>query len=431
MSKPPPKAGELRRQAEARSQAKTAKQPQSLTMENMQRLIHELEVHQIELEMQNEELSLARNEMGRVLDKYTDLYDFAPVGYFTLNRNGIIHDANLTAAALLEVERSRLIGQYFGLYVPENDRLTFADFREKVFASLNKEFCELTLTKGENSPLIVLIEAIVFESGQECRFAVIDITERKRAEGVIAQLNANVATRAGEVEVANQDLGAFNYTVAHELRTPLNTLSLSCQAIEILCGDQLNEECKGYIRNIYNSTLRMSQLIDALLTFSSMGHVEPRREKVALCVLAQEVVAVLQQNAPERQIDWRITAGIEANGDASLLRVVLDNLLGNAWKYTSKQEKTVIEFGVKEIDGVPTYFVRDNGTGFDKADAGKLFAPFQRLPGAEESKGFGVGLATVERIIRRHGGRIWAEGEPGKGAVFFFTLAVEEKDKLV
>jgi signal transduction histidine kinase len=105
--------------------------------------------------------------------------------------------------------------------------------------------------------------------------------------------------------------------------------------------------------------------------------------------------------------------------------VVLDNLLGNAWKYTAKQEKAVIEFGVKEIDGVPAYFVRDNGAGFDKTDAGKLFLPFQRLPGAEECKGFGIGLATVERIIRRHGGRIWAEGEPGKGAAFFFTLATE------
>jgi PAS domain S-box-containing protein len=530
MSKPPQKAGELRRQAEARLQAKPAKQPQSLNMENMQRLIHELEVHQIELEMQNEELCLTRDEMAKVLDKYTDLYEFAPVGYFTLNRNGIIHDANLTAAALLGVDRFRLTGLHFGSFIPENDKLAFADFREKVFTSLEKESCELTLTRQGKSPLIMQIEAIAFESGEECRFALIDvterkqaeaeirhlasfplmnpnpileldvngqvtycnpaaklilekegnknrthplipkdiqvilqdlrenkagqlyrevdingrsfgeniyiapsfqsvriytmdITERKRAEVIISRLNADLATRAADLENANRELEAFNYTVAHDLRTPLNTLSLAAQGIEIFCGEHMNEECKGFVRNIYHGTLHMNRLIDALLTFSRMGHVEPRREKVALCALAQEVVAMLQQTEPERQIDWHITAGIEANGDASLLRVVLDNLLGNAWKYTGKQEKTVIEFGVKEIDGVRTYFVRDNGVGFDKADAGKLFAPFQRLPGAETSKGFGIGLATVERIIRRHGGKIWAEGEPGKGATFSFTLA--------
>jgi light-regulated signal transduction histidine kinase (bacteriophytochrome) len=226
-----------------------------------------------------------------------------------------------------------------------------------------------------------------------------------------------------ELQTTNQDLEAFNYTVAHDLRSHLNTLSLSCQAIEMMCNDRLDEECKGYVRNISNRTMQMNELIAALLTFSRMGHVEPHREKVDLCALAQEVVTMLQQTEPERQIDWRINAGIEANGDANLLRVVLDNLLGNAWKYTGKQEKTVIEFGVSEIKGVPTYFVRDNGIGFDKADQGKLFTPFQRLPGAETSQGFGIGLATVERIIKKHGGKVWAEGEPGKGACFFFTLA--------
>jgi light-regulated signal transduction histidine kinase (bacteriophytochrome) len=224
------------------------------------------------------------------------------------------------------------------------------------------------------------------------------------------------------LQTTNQDLEAFNYTVAHDLRTHLNTLSLSCQAIEMMCTDKLNEECRGFVRNISNRTLQMNELITALLTFSRMGHVEPQREKIDLSVLAQEVVTMLQQTEPERQVDFRICAGIETNGDASLLRVVLDNLLGNAWKYTSKQEKAVIEFGIKEIDGMPTYFVQDNGIGFDKADAAKLFVPFQRLPGAETSKGFGIGLATVERIIKRHGGRIWAEGEPGKGACFYFTL---------
>src|SRR5664279_974280 len=131
---------------------------------------------------------------------------------------------------------------------------------------------------------------------------------------------------------------------------------------------------------------------------------------------------MLKQADPERQVDFRIPDRMSANADASLMRMVLDNLLGNAWKFTSMREEPVIEFGVTEINGKPVYFVRDNGTGFDMADADKLFIPFQRLPGAEVHKGFGIGLATVERIIQRHGGRIWAEGAAGRGAAFFFTL---------
>ena len=252
-----------------------------------------------------------------------------------------------------------------------------------------------------------------------------DISERKFAEEEIARLNVSLAARATELEGANRELEAFNYTVAHDLRNPLNTLSLSCQSISMFCSNLLTEECKGFVRNIYNSTSYMNQLIDALLTFSRLGHVEPRREKVALSALAQEVVTILKQSEPERQVDFRIAEGMVAHGDASLLRVVLDNLIGNAWKYTSIREKAVIKFGVRDLNGVPTYFIRDNGAGFDKEDADKLFVPFHRLPGAETSNGFGIGLATVERIIQRHGGRIWAEGEPDKGACFYFTLAAD------
>ena len=131
---------------------------------------------------------------------------------------------------------------------------------------------------------------------------------------------------------------------------------------------------------------------------------------------------MLQQTEPERQVDFRIADGITAIADANLLRAVLENIFGNAWKYTGKREQSIIEFGATEIDGKPVYFVRDNGVGFDKAEADGLFTPFQRLPGAEDFRGFGVGLATVERIVRRHGGSIWAEGEPDKGACFYFTL---------
>jgi light-regulated signal transduction histidine kinase (bacteriophytochrome) len=181
----------------------------------------------------------------------------------------------------------------------------------------------------------------------------------------------------------------------------------------------------GYVQETYSGALRMNRLIGALLKFSHMGHVELSREMVDLGAVAHEVAAELKLSAPERQVDFRIANGIAANADANMMRVVLNNLLGNAWKYTGKREEAVIEFGATEIDSQPVYFVRDNGAGFDNANVDKLFVAFQRLPGAEEFRGFGIGLTTVERIIRRHGGKIWAEGEPDKGATFWFTLPAD------
>ena len=289
--------------------------------------------------------------------------------------------------------------------------------------SVHYEFRGVRKDKG-----IIFLEVFGSRAVIQGKTAVIgtllDITERKRAEEEIRRLNVGLAARAAELDAANKDLEAFNYTVAHDLRQPLNIIALSCQAIMDIYGN-IPEECMDYVRDTCNGVEHMSRLIEALLKFSRIGHIELHREKVSLCEPAHEVVKMLKKSEPERQVDFRIADGIAADADANLMRVVLDNLLGNAWKYTGKQEKAVIEFGTADIDGKPVYFVRDNGAGFDKAAADKLFKPFQRLPGAEEFKGSGIGLATVERIIQRHGGRIWAEGEPGKGATFYFTLSAD------
>ncbi len=249
-----------------------------------------------------------------------------------------------------------------------------------------------------------------------------DITERKRADEEIERLNTDLTARAVELEEVNRELEAFNYTVAHDLRKPLTTTNGYCQAIRELCGDKLDAQCAGYLREAYEGTLRMNRLIEALLNFSRVTRIELRRETVDLSRMAREVADELRAADPGRRVTFRIVDGIAVDGDANLLRVALDNLLGNAWKYTGAHEEAIIEFGTAEVDGRPACFVRDNGPGFDMADAEKLFLPFQRLPSAEEFKGFGIGLATVERIVRRHGGRIWAEGEPGKGATFWFSL---------
>jgi signal transduction histidine kinase len=190
------------------------------------------------------------------------------------------------------------------------------------------------------------------------------------------------------------------------------------------CADQLDEQARDYIQQIYNGTLRMSRLITTLLKFSRVARVELRRQRVDLSVMAREVAAELQKTTPERKVIFRIAEGITGSGDAALLRVVFNNLMGNAWKYSATRDDAVIEFGVTERDGNDVCFVRDNGPGFDMAHAEQLFVPFQRLPGAS-APGDGIGLATVDRIVRRHGGRIWGESDPGQGATFFFTLQPE------
>jgi PAS domain S-box-containing protein len=249
-----------------------------------------------------------------------------------------------------------------------------------------------------------------------------DITERKLAEEKIEILNTDLAARAAELETANRELEAFSAAVSHDLRKPLTIINGYCQAIQEMCADNLGEECRGFFREIYDGTLKMSDLIDTLLNFSRITRRELLRQSVDLSRIAAEVAGELRLLAPERRATFRIADGITASGDAKLMRVAMENLLGNAWKFTGRREETVIEFGATEVEGKPVFFVRDNGVGFDMEYAEKLFVPFQRLPGMEGFMGHGIGLATVERIVRRHNGRIWAEGERGKGATFFFCL---------
>lgn len=241
------------------------------------------------------------------------------------------------------------------------------------------------------------------------------------AEAEIKELNAGLSTRITELENLNRELEAFIYMASHDLRRPLNNIFTSTQAVEQLCGDMLDGECMELLEIIRNGALNMSSLIGKLLSFSCTGNAELRREPVGLSDMARVAIAELRLKEPERAVKLRIDDGVVVNGDPELLRLVLDNLLENAWKSTVSQEQATIEFGSTDIDGKQTCYVRDNGPGFDMREAEGLFLPFRRLPGSK-SAGHGIGLATVERVIRRHGGNIWASAEPGKGATFFFTL---------
>lgn len=262
------------------------------------------------------------------------------------------------------------------------------------------------------------------ESGRVVRSygMVHDITPHKDAEKRIRNLNGTLSERAVELERANKDLEAFSYTVSHDLRGPLTNINSYCQAIVELAADRLDSQCKGFLTSVFEEIGSMDGLITSLLNLSRFSHVKLSNRQVDLSEMARMVAAELRVREPARRVRFEIEEGIFALGDEKLLRMVLMNLLGNAWKFSAHREDPVIRIGTTRRRGHQTYYVSDNGIGFAMSDSDKIFAVFQRLHRNEEFEGYGIGLTTVQRIVERHHGRIWAEGEPGKGATFFFTL---------
>ncbi|HVC83135.1 MAG TPA: ATP-binding protein [Chloroflexota bacterium] len=241
-----------------------------------------------------------------------------------------------------------------------------------------------------------------------------------------ARLYTSLDETNGALERANRELGAFAYSVSHDLRAPLRSISGFSQAILEDYADRLDEDGRGYLQHVIGASHEMSRLIDDLLRLSRVTRAELQRQPTDLSALSQAIVSELTRSAPERQVTFAVEERLVVDGDTQLLRVMLDNLLGNAWKFTRPTPAARIEVGVTRRDGRQMYFVRDNGAGFDMAYVGKLFGAFQRLHSGQEFEGTGIGLATVQRIVHRHGGQIWAEGAVGEGAVFYFTLSNTE-----
>jgi PAS domain S-box-containing protein len=553
----PDAAAELRRRAEERLDGLAADAPEDLSA-----VVHELRVHQIELEMQNEELRHAQLELGAEREKYFKLFDRAPVGYLTLDDTGIVRGANLTAARLLGVERQLLVGQPFSAFVFMADRdayyrhlrilkqievpqsgelrlrrfgaepfwahfegrqervadgaplhywVTFTDIDSTVKAQetqresdarqreilehggigvaywnpdgrlvmlnrqavqnlggtdaeeyVGKSFTELfgdevgsfylaRIQEVSVSPYpLVFLDRAQMPGGARWLSSVHtrvldaagnvvgvhayahDVTDLKQAEDEIRRLNVEleqrVISRTTQLEAVNKELEAFAYSVSHDLRAPLRTIDGFSAMVVADAGHLLAGEDLEHLQRVRVAAQRMARLIDDLLGLSRLSRGDLLRDDVDVSAMALSILKELQEAQPARRMNVVVASGMRAEADAGLLHVILVNLLSNSWKFTSKHEEACIEVGVTDAaaGGERAFFVRDDGAGFDSACADNLFGAFQRLHTTAEFEGDGIGLATVQRLVSRHGGKVWAESQVEQGATFFFSLPAVE-----
>ncbi|MBX3064217.1 MAG: PAS domain S-box protein [Anaerolineae bacterium] len=360
--------------------------------------------------------------------KFRLLMESAPEAIIISDQRGRITLLNLEAERMFGYSRDELIGQNIDLLVPESLRQTHRHHREDFVKAPSSR------SMGEGKPLLasrkdgstfqpeISLNLINMQGESMVISMIADISERKQAEEAIRKLNAELGQRASQLAIANRELEAFSYSVSHDLRAPLRALDGFSQAIEEDYGDRLDEQALKYLGRIRSSSQRMGQLIDDLLDLSRISRTEMRLQPVDLSAMADKVAAELREQYPALEVEFKIEDELSVTGDPKLLRVMITNLLSNAWKYSSKQAHPRVEFGSTDYRQRRAYYVRDNGAGFDMAYADKLFGVFQRLHTSNEFPGTGIGLATVQRIVHRHGGSIWAEGAVGEGATFYFSI---------
>ena len=363
-------------------------------------------------------------------EKFSKAFHASPdASMITTLPDGIILDVNEGFTKIVGYQPDEVIGQA----VPDLKIWVNLEDRNRMMALLEQDGqfkgmeARLCLRSGEERDCLVS-GAIIQLEGQPCLFSVAqDITVQKQAEETVrkfnAELEARVAERTAQLAAANKELEAFSYSVSHDLRAPLRAITGFSQILLKSYAPEMDETGQRYLSYLSEAAERLNTHINDLLELSRITRREMRHVLIDLSALAEEVVADLRQTGPDRNVKVDIAPSVMGRGDPSLLRVVMANLLENAWKYSRGCEEACIAFGQQERRGQPAYFVQDNGVGFNMNYADKLFQAFQRLHAEDEFEGSGIGLATVQRIIYRHGGEVWAEAVEGEGATFYFTLS--------
>jgi PAS domain S-box-containing protein len=381
----------------------------------------------------------AEDALRRSETNYRTLFETMTQGVVFLDRSGAIVDANPAAQAILGLTLDQMQGRTsmdprWRTVLPDGRDLPGDQHPAMVALRTGRPVSDVTmgvLHPGEAEHRWILVSSTPrLRPGEaepyEVSTTFTDITALERAGEQIRRLNAEleqrVRERTAQLEATVHELESFSYSVSHDLRAPLRGIDGFSQALLEDFGDRLDDTGRGYVKRVRASTQRMGHLIDDLLKLSRVTRAPLTPQPVDLSKLAQHALKQLQEAQPTHRPSTVVEPGLQVRGDPGLLSVALENLLGNAWKYSSRRADAHIEFGHVAREGVTVYFVRDDGVGFDMKYAGKLFGAFQRLHSQSEFEGTGIGLATVQRIVARHGGRVWAEAEVGKGATFYFTI---------
>lgn len=384
------------------------------TPEDINKLVHELQVHQIELEMQNEELRNSRKELEELHEKYYDLYNFAPVGYFTLDATTAITEVNVTGADLLGFDKNGLIKTLFRWYISPNYSETFMNYRKQAIETGEKQVFDLGLIRKNGIIFYAHVEMLPqFDHETAFKMAVIDITGRKKLED--------------ELKRSNNELQQFAYVASHDLQEPLRTIASFTQLLARRYEGKLDSDADEFIYYIVDAAVRMKQQIEDLLEFSRIMTNGGGFKRFNLSKVIKEDIVNLKTLIDENNAKISCDPLPEIYGDPRQIARLFQNIIINAIKFRKPNEPPKIHISCQkdQKSNKPILSVSDNGIGMDPQYKDRIFTIFQRLHTTEEYTGTGIGLAVAKRIVERHGGHIWAESELGKGTTFYFTISAE------
>ena len=391
---------------------------------DVQRLVHELRVHQIELEMQNDELRRTQQELEASREKYFDLYDLAPAGYLSINENGIILESNLTAAFMLSQERSYLVGQLFTRLIFREDQNIYYGCHKQLVETRENKICRIRMVKKDGNPLWVRINISIaqgIDGSTRFRAVIIDISERKQVDEKLSQVME-------ELTRSNEELEKFAYVASHDLQEPLRMVSSFARLLENRYKGKLDQDADDFINFAVDGANRMQVLITDLLAYSRVGRWGNEFKEVSSEAVLERALSNLKTVVEQRGAVVTRDPLPVMMGDDSQLAQLFQNLIGNAVKFC-KDRTPHIHVSSERRGNKWVFSVRDNGIGIAPEYFERIFLIFQRLHGKQEYPGTGIGLAICRKVAERHGGRIWVESEPGSGSTFYFTIPMKREIK--